>query len=241
MKMTNSLLKFLRPAVCLSVLPIAALAQAGAPSTPPADVPLKAVTPKDTSPSAPPTYELVAKWDDRGGKNLFTVPLKNDFGKPLQVLGAQATGGIFVTDYPLSVPGKSEDTIGFVYMAADNADGDLDVIRVLTNLGVRDIHVRITREEAVRFDTRELRWTAGGAAETKTVTLTVTAGTVVPVKARATAGHQAVLEAVDATTWRVKVTPASTVKSGQFAVFLDFDKALPGKAAVILGVIQPRE
>lgn len=225
--------------LALASVPI--LAQTGAPQTPLADIPLRAVVPGDLAQSAPPVYELVAKWNDRGGNNLFTVPFKNDFGKPLQVLGVQATGGIFITDYPGKVAGKKAETIAFVYNAADNTDGDFDVIRLLTNFGVRDIHVKIAREEAVQFDARELRWSAGGAADTKTVTLTLAAGTVTPVRARATGGHQAVLEAVNATTWRVKITPGSTAKSGQFAVFVDFDKALPGKAAVILGVIQPRE
>jgi hypothetical protein len=170
-----------------------------------------------------------------------TVPLANDTDQPLQILGVQTSGGLFVVDFPDKLPAKKSDTIAFVHQPAENSDGDLEVIRVLTDQGIRQIHVKVAREEVARLDLRELRWTVGDPVTAKSATLTLTAGTVQPVRVRATGGSKAELERVDATTWRIKVTPAATAKSGQFAVFVDFDQALPGKAIVILGVIQPKE
>jgi hypothetical protein len=221
-------------------LPVLVFGQAGAHSTPPANATLRPIVVSDPAQPDPPTYELSLKWDDRS-TNLLTTPLKNDLDKPLKVIGVQATRGIFITDFPGTIGAKKTDNISFIYSAADNTDGDTDVIRVLTDDGIKEIRVKIVRDQAANFDVKELLWTTGGPADTKIATITLTPGTAIPQKVRVTGGHQALLEAVNATTWRVKITPASTAKSGQFAVFVDFDKALPGKSSVILGVIQPKD
>lgn len=239
--MKTTLASFLVTAVCLALMPVSLLAQTSTPSTPPANVPLRLVPPSDPVQPAPPTYELTAKWNERSSATVLSVPFKNESEKPLKVLGVQATRGIFIGDFPTTIGAKQEDKIFFVYEAADNTDGDVDLIRVLTDQGIKEILVKIVREAAVKFDTRELTWTAGDAASAKSATLTVTAGTVTPKKVRVTGGHHAVLETAGANTWKVSVTPASTAKSGKFAVFVDFDRPLPGTAPVILGVIQPKE
>lgn len=227
-------------ATAVLLFPALLFAQAGAHSVPPAGVELRAVPPADPAQPTPPAYELTAKWNERGSK-LLTVPLKNDSERPLHVLGVQATRGVFVADFPaVLAPGKADD-IAFVYEAADNTDGDTDLIRILTDQGIREILVKIAREAAVRFDTRELTWKVGDSVSAKSATITVAAGTVTPKKVRVSGGHQAVLESAGANTWKVSITPASTAKSGKFAVFVDFDQPLPGTAPVILGVIQPKE
>ena len=227
--------------ICLSLAQTILSAQVGASSTPPADVPLRPVPHSDPAQPAPPTYELTAKWNERSSATVLSVPFKNESEKPLKVLGVQATRGIFIGDFPTTVGAKQEDKISFVYEAADNTDGDLDLIRVLTDQGLKEILVRIVRETAVNFETRQLVWTVGDTVSAKSATITATAGTATPQKVRVTGGHQAVLETAGANTWKVTVTPASTAKSGKFAVFVDFDKPLPGTAPVILGVIQPKE
>jgi hypothetical protein len=209
-------------------------------SKPPANVTLRPIVAPGSVQPAPSTYELVLKWDDRS-TNVLTVPFKNDSDKTLKIVGVQATRGIFISDYPETVGAKKEESVSFVYRAADNTDGDADLIRVLTDQGIKEVLLKIVREEAVQFDTKEVRWAVGAVAETKTVTITVAASTVTPLKVRASSGHLAVLEPVNATTWRVRITPGSTAKLGRFSVIVDFDKALPGKSAVILGVIQPTE
>lgn len=239
MKMTNSPLKFLVVGLCLAGVPVALLAQAGVPSTPPQNAELRPVVPSNPAQPAPLTYELTAAWNSR--TQAHSVPLANDSDKQLEVLGVQSSSGIFLVDFPQKIAAKKSDSIGFVYHAADNTDGDLDLIRVLTDQGIKDILVKIVRESAVKFDTRELQWTAGDALEAKSATITVTTGTVTPQKVRVAGGHQAVLEAAGANTWKVKITPASTAKSGKFVVSVDFDQPLPGTAPVILGVIRPKE
>lgn len=146
-----------------------------------------------------------------------------------------------MVDFPQKVAAAKEEKIGFIYHASDNTDGDIELIRLLTDQGIKDLSIKVARDEAVRFDTREVRWTVGDKPDSKAVTLTIAAGTVTPQKVRVSGGHQASLESVDATTWRVKIVPSSTAKSGQFTVVVEFDQPLPGKAAVILGVIQPKE
>lgn len=213
---------------------------AGTLSTPPGSAESSPVVSVAAARPPPPKFELSMKWNERGTNGL-NAPFRNDSDRPMIVYGVQATRGIFIGNYPARLgPGK-QDNITFFYDSADNTDGDTDLIRLLTDQGIKEILVKIAREEVLRLDTRELRWTASGAADTKTVTVTATAGTVAPVGVHATGGHQAVLEAIDASTWRVKVTPSSTARSGQFAVFVELNQALPGKAAVILGVIQPKE
>gem|GEM_PF-4064834 len=188
-----------------------------------------------------PAYELQARWSDKMSANILNVPLKNEGDRPMEVIGVQATRGIFIADFPAKVAPGKEDRLSVVYVADENTDGDLEQIRVYTDQGIKEILVRVVRETAVSFDTRELKWTVGDGGETKVVTITTAANTVVPQKVRVTSGHTAVLEKAGEGQWRVKVTPASAVKSGRFAVFVDFDKPLPGTAPVILGVIQARE
>ena len=222
-------------ALCLSLAPTILSAQSS-------DGSLRRLPANDPDPAhpAPPTYELTAKWNERGSA-VLSVPIKNDFGRPLKILGVQATRGVFIGDFPTTLGAQKEDVISFVYEAADNTDGDTDLIRVLTDRGIREIIVKIVREAAVNLSARELSWKVGEAAEAKSVTLTVAAGTVTPQKVRVTGGHQVVLETSGAGLWRIKVTPASTAKAGTFAVFVEFDQPLPGTAPVILGVIQPKE
>lgn len=210
-------------------------------SVPPANVPLRAVvTAAVNGQPLPPTYEIPLKWNERD-TTVLSVPIKNSGDKIMKVLGVQATRGIFVGDYPGTIPAGKEDSLAVIYSAADNTDGDLDIIRVLTDQGIKEVHLKIARETAVQFSARELHWTVGEPLATKTVKLTVAANTATPKNAKALGNHAATLEKISATEWNVKVTPGSTAKSGTFLVALEFDRAIPGKATTILGVIDPKE
>jgi len=205
-------------------------------ATPPQNVPLLPIS-GGLSALAPPTYKVPLAWNERADK-VLSISIKNDSGKALKIYGAQATGGVFIVDYPTNLEPGIDDIISFLHNAPDNTDDESDLISLLTDQGIKVLRLDIVRQPAVSFDRRELTWTAGGPAETKTVTLTAAPSTVVPQKIHATAGVTAVLEQISATTWVVKVTPASTAKPGKFAVFVDFDQPLPGQATVILGEIQ---
>jgi hypothetical protein len=211
-------------------------------SVPPANVPLRPVADgaASTDQLAVPTYEISLGWSARD-TTVLTVPFRNTDERPLRILGVQATHGLFVGDFPSVVAPGREETIAFVYRAAEQTDGDLDLIRVLTDQGIREVRIKVVREEALTLDLPEVRWTAGDPVAAKIVKATVRPGTVQPVRARATGGHAAVLEKVSDTVWNIRITPASTARSGTFAVFLDLDRPLPGRASVILGTIQPKE
>lgn len=209
----------------------------GNPSVAPANVPLRPVIAEDPAQLRPPQFEIAVGWNDRT-KDKLSVPLTNASDKPLQVLGVQATRGIFIVDYPNKIKAKGDDLIDFIYDAADNTDGDMEVIRVKTDQGIKLIHVQIKRSAVFNFDTRELRWKVGGKADTKTVTLKVPDSQVAPKRAKSSSGgHTAEIEKVDGTTFRIKVTPSSTDKATQFAVAIEFDQPLPGVAPVIMGVV----
>jgi hypothetical protein len=223
-------------ALAALLVPAFAWAQANSASIPPSNVPLLPVSGGNAA-VEPPTYEVPLTWNERADK-VLSISITNDSRRALKIYGTQATGGIFVVDYPADLaPGKT-DTISFVHNAPDNTDNECDLISLLTDQGIRIFRLNMIRQNAASLSSRELTWTQGGSADTKTVTLTVVAGTVIPQKIRTTGGNTAVLEKVNATTWAVRVTPASTAKSGKFAVFVDFDQPLPGQAVVILGVIQ---
>lgn len=215
-------------------------AQSGVPSTPSGKTDLRQIPTSSSDQAAPPTYELSAKWDDRGS-GVLTVPFKNFSDRSLEIIGVQATGGLFIADFPSKIASGKEDALSAVYVPVENSDGDFEQIRIYTDQGTREIWIKVVRDAVVKLDTRELVWTTGAPAETRSITLSVATGTVRPVRVKAVGGHHAVLEPAGDGVWRIKVTPASTAKSGKFLVVVDFDKTLPGLAPVILGVIQPRE
>jgi hypothetical protein len=205
----------------------------------PAGVPLRRVVPAEPGQAGAPTYELTSSW--RAKSQVSTVALANDTDKPLRVIGVQTTSNLFVVDFPQQVRARQADAIAFVYAASVNTDGDTELIRVLTDQGIREIVVKVQREEVAKLDVRELTWLVGERATAKVATLMVTPGTVTPVKVRATGDNAAVLEKLDEGTWRIAVTPGSTLKAGKFAVFVTFDQPPLGQAVVILGEVRPQE
>lgn len=228
------------PAFGVLCLPPALWAQANpAPtSTEPAALP---IVPSPNPLETAPTYELSVKWNEKG-TNVLTVPFKNDSKQALHVMGVQASPGLFIGDFPFTVAPGKEEKIAFFYSAPDNTDGDLDVIRVLTDQGVREIRVSIKREKAVQFNATTLQWTQGSPALPQTVDFSVTAGTVVPKKLRMLGGanHKADLLNLGQGRYRVVVTPNSTAAVQKFPVFIDYEPALAGSVTVIYCEITPR-
>lgn len=206
-------------------------------STPPAGVPLRPVVQQAGEVPTAPTYELALVWNERGSA-VLTVPFKNSTEHPLRILGVQATGGLFVGDFPTTVAPGKEDGIAFVYQAPDNTDGDIDLIRVLTDQGVKEVRVKLARQLAASFSTRRLVWRVGEAKESKTADITVAANTTVPRAVRTTKGNTATLEFLASGLFRIKVAPGSTAEAQTFPVFVDFDPALPGGSVVLTCVVE---
>lgn len=187
-----------------------------------------------------PTYELSLNWNDNLS-NVLTAPIANAGTATMAVLGVQATSGIFISDYPTSIGAGKTDAVSFIYNAAANTDGDTELIRLLTDQGIQEIRVRLTREKVVTLDAKEVQWTVGESPSAKVVTLTVAAGTAKPTKVTAAGNNRAELKAVNSTIWTISITPGSTTRTGKFPVFVEFDKELPGTAVVILANIQPAQ
>lgn len=206
-------------------------------SVPPPGVPLRPVINADPVQLRPAQFEITAAWNEKT-KDKLSVPLSNSGDTVLAVLGVQATRGIFIVDFPSKVKAKGEDKINFIYDAADDTDGDMEVIRVKTDQGIVVLNVHITRQAAVTFDKKELNWKTGAKADPQTVTIKIPNGQVSPKKLKVSgSGNKADLVKVDGQTYQVKVTPALTAKSTQFAVTVQFDQPLPGVAPVIRCVV----
>jgi hypothetical protein len=220
----------------LVFLPIFAWAQTGVTSTP-STLPRVAA---GAEPTGMPTYELALKWNDRWSGGVLLVPLKNDSDKPLNILGVQATSGLFVGDFPATIAPRKEDTIGFVYNTADNTESESDIIRVLTDDGVKQILVKHVREPLVQFSARRLTWAVAEAATAKSIEVSVASNVTMPKAVRTTKGNTATLEFPSAGQYRIRVTPGSTSEAQVFPVFVDFDPALPGGSVIITGVIEKK-
>lgn len=224
---------------------IPALAQITDRSTSPsAAAPASTELPKVADPSATqstsPKFQLSMKWDERN-TNVVTVPFRNDTGKPLFCYGVQATRGIFIGDYPSRLQPGQQDNIAFFYDAADNTEGDQDLIRLLTDQGVKEIVVKVTRDAVVQFDTRRLLWSIGDAPDAKSITITVTGGVTMPKAVRAPKGCTAALDFSHRGEYRVAIKPDSTAEPQLFPVFIDFDPALPGGSVVVTGVVAKKQ
>jgi hypothetical protein len=224
----------------LAVVLLCALATSGyaqSVSVAPDNVPLRPVINSDPVQPAVAVYELSTGWSEKKKDNI-SVPLENPSKTDWQVQGVQSTSGIFVVDFPSKVKAGATEAIDVIYEAEGGTDSEVEVLRVKTDQGIKTVHVRIKREAAVSLDVKELKWSVGGAQTPKVVTAKISAAGLKLKKAKATGGgHKADIETVDASTYRIVVTPGSTAKAGQFAVLLEFDQPLPGKSVVIYGNI----
>lgn len=182
-------------------------------------------------------YELPLAWDDVGGDRVRSLAIKNDGKAALQIYGAQATSGIFVVDYPTAVaPGRSE-SLGFIYIAPSNTVNELEVVRLLTSEGIKELSITATREQAAVVSKRVLQWTAGEEAAAQSVTVDLPGSRTALRAARSLRGITTRIEFPSAGSARVWVQPASTNTPGSFPIWLDFEPALPGGPVVLTGEI----
>jgi hypothetical protein len=206
----------------------------------PSGTELPRVVDPSTTQTASPKYQLSMKWNERN-TNVLTVPFKNDTGKSLFCYGVQATRGIYIGDYPTRLQPGQQDNIAFFYDAADNTEGDQDLIRLLTDQGVKEIVVKVSRDAVVQYDTRRLVWSIGDAPEAKSITITITGGVTMPKAVRAAKGCTATLDFSHRGEYRVTLKPDSTAEPQLFPVFIDFDPALPGGSVVVTGVVAKKQ
>lgn len=220
----------------LAFIPLGLFAQANS-----GESPLRRITPTDfeAANNLPPAYEVTLKWNERGS-SVVSVPLTNDSDKPLKVIGVQATRGVFIGDYPSTVAPKNDAKVYLVYESAENTEGDTDIIRFLTDQGIKEILVKVTRERVASFDTRHVTWKVGASPEAQAVKVTVVTGATMPKAVRTIKGASATLEFPGAGQYVIKIQPDTTDHPHTFPVFVDFDPALPGGAVVVTCIIEKK-
>ena len=170
----------------------------------------------------------------------ISVALVNDASDPLKVEGIQTSAGLYVVSYPQTVaPGRSAP-IELFYQAV-NATGDLDVIRLLTNQGDKEIQVYHPRQQVVQLSANTLTWTVGEEPAVKTIAFTVNGGTVTPKSAKAYGhGNSAAVTSLGGGRYQLSITPASTAAAEQFPVVIDFDPKLPGVVVMVNCTVIPQ-
>lgn len=187
-------------------------------------------------PPAPPAalpvtaYTLNLKWND--SRKDVTLAFQNPTAKPLQIYGVQSSPGLFVADFPKTIPPNGKGDIVVLFDLAPGSQGDMEVVRLKTSDGDKTLHVAHAREPVATLDKTELNWSLNAKAAAQTVTLTLTNGVKVA-KVRALLDQTATVAAAGAGQYRITVTPKSTAKPISFPVIVTLDPEIPGVSPVI--------
>ena len=159
----------------------------------------------------------------------FELTVTNDEDRTLKVYGVQTTPGLYVSDFPASIPAKGQATLVLIYAAAPGKGGNGDLVRILTDRAEKIIEVKPQREAAVQFESTRLEWLQDEPAVPKSVTFTVAAKTTTPKSVRIVGlPGNASPESLGGGVNRLTVAPLSTAKPQAFIAAITFEPALPG-------------
>src|SRR5580658_6440959 len=64
-----------------------------------------------------------------------SVPISNPYGSAVQVLGAQASGDLFIESFPATIPAKGGASLTALYYSTGATSGGTDIVRLLTSAG----------------------------------------------------------------------------------------------------------
>jgi len=187
----------------------------------------------------PARVSLALKWNE--AQRSFIITLDNPSDVPLNVMGVQTSNGVYVADFPRSIPAQGKSDFRLLYFnGVGGGTGEVDLLRVLTDRGERVVQIDHDRDPSAQLDKTTLQWSQGATVAAKTVTLVVTPGTSLPLAVRAMGtGNQATLEPIGKNRYRISITPGATDKIMQFPVIITFDQAAPGETAVIACEVVP--
>ena len=143
----------------------------------------------------PPTVSLGLQATET--ERLFTASVSNPNATVMTVLGVQTTPGLYVSQFPRTIPAKGSAVFTLLYYSQDGVSSTSDLLRVLTDQGIQLVQIDHNRTPTVQFDSTALQWRLNEATPSKSVTFTVAAGAGTPsgVLALGT-GNQAQLTAV---------------------------------------------
>lgn len=165
------------------------------------------------------------------------IEVSNADSAALKILGAQSTPAVYIVDFPKTIPARGSAAVSIIYEAKAGAEGEVELIRLKTDRGEKLIRISVAREPVVTFETKQLRWNVGEAVQPKTVLLAVDSA--VSVKSvNAAKGHTAVFQRINATNYRIVVTPQSTAKPTSFPVTLTLNPSVPGITPVITCLVE---
>ena len=177
-----------------------------------------------------PRVKVARTWNEQ--EAVVRVKVANTFRTALLIQGVQTSGSLYVVNFPTSISAGGVGELEVRYAAGTAGSGNVDVINLLTNQGIKTIEVEHDRESVFMLDVSQLQWKSGDTTA-KTVYLAVDDKLVKPTAVRVLGGgkHTAVLKAVNSALYTITITPGAT--AGKFAVTVDFDPPVEGQAAVI--------
>lgn len=180
------------------------------------------------------------RWNETDG--LVRLEVENPAATELRIEGVQVTSNLFVVSFPRAIRARGTETLVFRYLARAGTSGDVDLVTLLTNDGLRTIEVHQDREAAFTLDTAQLEWTVGEAKSTKSAVFRATQPGLEPTGVRTfgDAKVRAELRALGAGRFSIDVTPESTDTPQRFAVVVETRPALRGTLPLIQGAIVPR-
>lgn len=161
------------------------------------------------------------------------VSVKNTTGQALQVFGVQSSSGVWVTDYPRSIPAKGSASLAALVEAKPGLQSDVEIVRLKTGDGEKTLLLKLDRPPLVALDSSRLRWSQGEAAISKSVVLTLGNPAVSLKSVSTVSGHAVVFRKQGTNTYLITVTPKSTAKAGVFPVLVALDPLVPGVAPAI--------
>lgn len=180
-------------------------------------------------------FVIKPKWDEASYK--FAVYVENEHPSDLEVLGVQASPGLYIANVPNKIPASGRAKITLIWAGSPGVANGAEYLKVLTPVGEKTVQIDLQQEKRVDFDTHELSWRVGGLGETKVVT--IKCGTPVKIVAvqAAGAGNTATVKEVTPGIYQVEVTPGSVKRQGFFPVTIEFSPVLSGVPSVIQCVI----
>jgi|GEM_PF-6126289 len=177
-------------------------------------------------------FSLGLKWNESGRQ--FLVPISNPTAAPIDIIGVQATGGLYVSNIPAKIPANGTVKITLLLITREGMSNTHEIVKVLTSIGEQVLQVNHDREPALVFDPSGLRWKVGEANATKDVAVTIKIPGMKLATARCLGGeNKATIEDLGSGNYIVHVIAGDTAKPNTFPVFLDTQPRTPGAVAVV--------
>jgi len=183
-------------------------------------------------------FNLGLKWNENARH--FSVAVPNSKKFPLDVIGVQPSGGLFITSIPKVIPAQGTADVNVLLVGETGSVQETSVLRVLTSGGEIVVQVNHTREQVAQFDSTKVKWIQGSKPAAQTVTLTMAPNTAVPTGVRVMGSNAtAKLTALGNSQYSITLTPISTANASTFPAVVSFQPSLPGVSGVIGCEISP--